>query len=78
MNQLTAKTPKSLLPISCEYRIHDCEDESIPEKVIRPRSDNSECIYAFDKPGEYLIGVYAYNTADIWSMVSERVYVSQS
>ena len=74
----TAKTPKSLLPISYEYRIHDCEDENIPEKVIRPRSDNSECIYAFDKPGEYLIDVYAYNTADIWSMVSERVYVSQS
>lgn len=74
----SANTPESLLPISYEYRIHACEDEIAPEKVIRPRSDNPECVFIFDKPGEYLVDVYTYNTADIWSMVSKRIRVSES
>lgn len=73
----TAKTAESLLPISYEYRIHEIRDNTSSLRVIRPRSDNPNCIYVFDQPGEYLVDVYAYNAADVWSMTSERIYVSE-
>lgn len=70
-----ASTQESLLPLSFEYRIHECKDENTTEKVIRPRSNDPECVYTFDQAGEYLVDVYAYNTADSWMMYTKSIFV---